>query len=539
MLTVLFIACRSPLPGASADTDAPADVVPQPGLLLGGVVACAEPERRDTEGPVFQPNLGADWTAYTSEISAFGAAVEDFTGDGLIDIFLPDHDGCALFSGQPDGTLSRREGALPEDCAGMGAAPADIDADGDLDILVATLESPELLLINDGSGIFTDEAAERGLHQELNDPTMGASWGDYDRDGDLDLFLANHSYRGDADGQLANPGVANRLMRNDGGGIFTDVTADTLSTAAQLGYTFLGGWHDLDMDGNPDLYIINDYGSRVYPNLLMMGDGNGTLTESDPAAGLTLAIDAMGLGVGDFSGDGRPDLAISDWGGVHLMISQEDSTWYDSTLASGMTTDHADQVVGWAMEFADPDNDADLDIFATFGPSPLDLPEDHTMENPDHQPDALWLNDGGTLTESAADWGLDSTGNNRGLVVADLNGDGWLDTLRRGILTGDTILHRSRCGAAAWISVRLQAAGENPAGIGARIETWQDGERQLRWISSGSTSLSSGGPLVAHFGLGDVDMLDRLEVFWPDGTTDAFTNIQTRQSVLIRQDEIE
>ena len=421
----------------------------------------------------------------------------------------------------------------------MGAAPVDIDVDGDLDIIVATLESPELLLINDGSGVFTDEAAERGLHQEQNDPSMGASWGDYDSDGDLDLFIANHSYRGKDGSHPPEPGVANRLMRNDGGGFFTDVTADTLSEAAQLGYTFLGGWHDLDMDGHQDLYIINDYGNQIYPNLLMKGDGAGTLTGAEPTSGLILGIDAMGLGVGDFSGDGRPDLAISDWGSLHLLISQESATWFDSTLVSGMTTEHDAQIVGWAMEFADPDNDADLDLLATFGPSPLNLPEGSTVENPDHQPDALWLNDGGTLTESAADWGLDSTGNNRGLVVADLNGDGWLDTLRRGLLTDDTILHRSRCGAAAWISVRLQAAGETPAGIGARIEAWQDGERQLRWISSGSTSLSSGGPLVAHFGLGDVDVLDRLEVIWPDGTSDAFTNIQTRQSVLIRQSEVE
>ena len=539
---LFLLACHGPpttSPPDSADSDTPVEIVEQPGLHLGGVVTCEDPTLRDTEGPMLQPDLGAAWADQPSKRSGFGAAVEDFNADGLIDIFLPDHDGCTLFLAQSDGTFARLPDATPEGCAGMGAAPADIDADGDLDLIVATIDTPEILLINDGTGHFNDEAEVRGLYAKLLDPTMGASWGDYDGDGDLDLFMANHSFRGESGSVPPAPGIPTRLMRNDGSGFFSDVSDAVLSEAARLGYSFLGGWHDLDADGNEDLYIVNDFGNRVFPNILLLGDGAGGLTEADPATGIVLGIDAMGLAVGDLTGDGLPDLAISDWGALHLMLSLEPGVWYDSALACGVTPAHADQVVGWAMEFADLDNDTDLDLVATFGPSPQELADATKYENPDFQPDGLWLNDGGAFTESSVAWGMDITTNNRGLVIADLNGDGWPDTLRRGILDDDTLIHHSRCGAAAWLGVRLEGIGENPAGIGARIEAWSGDVRQVRWIRSGSTGLASGGPLVAHFGLGEADVLDRLDVFWPSGTTSSFTDIETRQSVVISQTDSE
>ena len=546
MLLVL-LACTGPYRDGnstdSVDTGGPIEIVEQPGLTRGGVLTCADPGMRETSGPMFLPDLGADWASQKSDTSSAGAAVEDFNGDGLLDIFLSDHDRCQLYITQPDGTLTEESAErLPADCAGMGAAPADIDADGDIDIFVTATSDPELLLINDGVGTFTDEATARGLTVEEADPSMGASWGDLDADGDLDLFIANHTFRGGTGPTPPDPAYANRLMRNDGDGSFSAISA-TLPDSALLGYTFLGSWHDFNMDGHTDLYIINDYGDQVYENRLLLGDGSGGLTDADPDNGLNLPIDAMGLGVGDFNGDGLPDAVVSDWGSMHLMLSLEAGIWYDSTLASGLTATHSDTVIGWGVEFADPDNDADLDIIATFGPASVF--ESNTLDNPDNpdnpeiQPDGFWRNDGGTLTDAAADWGLDHTGNNRGLIVADLNGDGWLDTLRRGIKEGTSVIHHSRCGAEAWVTVRLEAAGENPAAIGARIVLEAGGDEQVRWIGSGSTGLSSGGPLMAHFGLNDATILDHLTVHWPDGTTNSFTNIETRQALVINQADSE
>ncbi len=529
-------ACTEPAPGVpdTGDTDAP--LPDQPGLIQGRAQDCAEPALRQSEGPMFLADPGADWTAWSGSAAGMGMAVEDLDGDGRLDIFLPDHDRCALFIAQPDGTYVEEAAArLPEGCAGMAAAPADLDSDGDIDLFVAAVEGDELLLINDGGGVFTDEAAARGLVLDSPDPSMGAAWGDLEGDGDLDLFIANHTFRGGAGPTPPDPAYPNRLLRNDGA-TFTDIS-DTLSEPARLGYTFLGGWHDLDGDGTADLYIVNDYGDRVYGNRLLLGDGQGGLRDADEDSGLNLSIDAMGLGVGDLNADGLPDLAISDWGSIHLMMSLEPGIWYDGALAAGLVASHTDSVVGWAMQLADLDNDADLDILSTFGPSSV-APQNGDP-NPEEQPDALWLSDGGAFTEVAASWGLDDTGNNRGLIVADLNGDGWLDTLRRAPLTGQAVIHHSRCGEAAWVTVRLIAEGGNRDGIGAKIVATEQGVSQTRWIDSGSTGLASGGPLVAHFGLGDTGVLDELTVTWPDGSLTRYTNIATRRALVISQADSE
>lgn len=531
LLTGLF-SCKGPGQPTPDTGDTAVTIVDQPGLIQGREMLCADPTLRQSEGPMFLADVGEDWSGQVGDESGMGMAVEDFDGDGRLDIFLPSHDRCDLFMAQPDGTYTEEGSSrLPAGCAGLAAAPADLEGDGDIDIFVAGVDTPEMLLVNDGGGTFVDEGASRGLTLVSPDPSMGGAWGDLEGDGDLDLFIANHTFREGGGPSPPDPAYANRLMVNDGAG-FLDHSA-TLTDPILRGYTFIAGWHDLDSDGSTDLYIVNDFGELVYENRLLLGDGAGGLIDVGGEPGLNLSINGMGLGMGDLNGDGLPDLAISDWGALHLMLSLEPGVWYDGALAAGLTPSHEDSVVGWAVELADIDNDADLDILTVFGPSHVKPRSD--LENPADQPDALWLNTDGTFSEVGAEWEVDATANNRGLVVADLNGDGWLDTLRRGPLEGRAVIHHSRCGEAAWVSVRLEAEGTNRGGIGARVVATEGGVSQTRWISSGSTGLASGGPLLAHFGLGSTSVLDALTVYWPDGDVSAFTNIPTRQALVVRQ----
>ncbi len=536
MLLHILLSCTGTDQTAPDSGDTAITIVDQPGLIQGREMLCEDPTLRVSEGPMFLADVGEDWAGQVGDESGMGMAVEDFDGDGRLDIFLPSHDRCDLFMAQADGTYTEESGSrLPASCAGISAAPADLEDDGDIDIFVAGIATPEMLLVNDGGGTFVDEAGPRGLTLKSPDPSMGGAWGDLEGDGDLDLFVSNHTFR---EGNAPSPpelAYANRLMINDGAG-FLDQSA-TLSEPVLRGYTFIAGWHDLDVDGSTDLYIVNDFGEQVYANHLLLGDSDGGLVDVGEDPGLNLAINGMGLGVGDLNGDGLPDLTVSGWGALHLMLSLESGVWYDGALASGLTPSHEDSVVGWAMELADIDNDADLDVLAVFGPS--HVKPNSSFANPDDQPDALWLNTDGALSEVGAEWGIDAIANNRGLVVADLNGDGWLDTLRRSPLEGKAVIHHSRCGEAAWVSVRLEAVGGNRSGIGARIVATEGGVSQTRWISSGSTGLASGGPLLAHFGLGSTSILDALTVYWPDGDVSAFTNIPTRQALVVRQADSE
>ncbi|MFT5679708.1 MAG: hypothetical protein ACI8RZ_000613 [Myxococcota bacterium] len=538
MLFILsgLLSCKGPGQASPDSGDTAVILLDQPGLIQDRVMACAEPELRQTLGPMFLADLGEDWANQIGDDSGMGMAVEDFDGDGRLDIFLPDHDGCTLYIAQPDGTYADESALrLPKVCAGISATPADLEGDGDIDLFLAGVATPEMLLVNDGGGTFVDEAEPRGLTLFSPDPSMGAAWGDLEGDGDLDLLVSNHTFREGEGPSPPQPAYTNRLLINDGD-TFSDLST-TLSERVLRGYTFIAGWHDFNVDGSPDVYIVNDFGEQVYENSLLLNDGLGGLIEADESTGLNLAINGMGLGVGDLNGDGLPDLAVSDWGSVHLMLSLEPGIWYDSALASGLVAAHTDSVVGWGVEMADFDNDADLDLMAVFGPSHVKPRID--LENPEDQPDALWLNDGGSFTDVGAEWGVDETANNRGLVIADLNGDGWLDTIRRSPLEGKAVVHLSRCGEDAWVTVRLVAEGGNPDGIGARIVATEDGVSQTRWITSGSTGLASGGPLMAHFGLGDAGVLDALAIHWPDGNTSEFTNISTRQALTVRQADSE
>jgi hypothetical protein len=185
---------------------------------------------------------------------------------------------------------------------------------------------------------------------------------------------------------------------------------------------------------------------------------------------------------------------------------------------------------GWGTELADLDNDGDLDLYVSFGGLP-DAPGGSM--NPMSQPDMLFLQESsGTFTEVAADWGVDDSASNRAVVTVDINGDGWLDLGRRTI-NGDAAFWMSRCGDAAWLKVYLEAPGPNPRGVGAVVLVRTGDRTQRRWLTVGGTGLQSSTELVAHFGLGDAESVDLLEVQWPDGMVSQFTDVGTKRSVVV------
>jgi hypothetical protein len=516
----------------------------------GEVVDCPDPGERESLGPLAVWDRGEAWAVQLpdglppgeSPRRGAGAAVADFDGDGMLDVFLPQKTACLLYMAR----LVEGENLLVDEsaerfpdartsCESWGASAVDYDGDGDIDLALARDGATDRLYINRGDGSFA--LAPGDLLGRATCGSRSASWGDMDADGDLDLFIARHHVLREGTDECAGSivtgsGDPNSLYENRGDGRLREVSHRLVGGAAN-GFTFLGAWLDVDGDRDQDLYLINDYGARFTTNMVLLNDGSGWFERASSRLGLDLGIDAMGLGVGDLNGDGIPDLAVSDISALHLMMSAEDG-WFDAALARGLVPDLArNQRAAWAIEIADMDNDGREDVVTVYGPTEDVLSGEES--GPIRQVDALFLQGpDGTFLDRARAWGWDSDAVGRGLVVADLDGDGWLDLLRTNYDGGPAEIHRSRCGANSWLKIRLQGRAWNHQAIGARVEIRAGARKWTRWLGTSSTGLASSGPAELHFGLGEVEEVDEVRVFWPDGGIDRVGPVLARQTLMVR-----
>lgn len=476
-----------------------------------GVQACSVPSDRDRLGP-FQRRESPGSAASRAYLWSGGILAGDLDNDGFLDVLAPSENVSHLFRGDADARLEPCDQRLAEFdlTMGTGGSVADQDGDGDLDVLILRYEQPAVMLRNEGGGTFSNVSSNMNI---TTGPTTSSAWGDLDGDGDLDLFIGSYGYLDDE----SRP-ARSYLFENAGDGTFYD-RSNQLPEILHQGYTRVGGFHDIDGDSFPELYVVNDMGS-VAPNILLRnvpdGSGGRRLVADANASGLDLAMSGGGLGVGDVNGDERPDFLIPQWDQISLMVSSETGLWFDHAAASGLRPS-GDQRVGWGAELADLDNDGDLDGVVAYGAFEVDIPN---WENPSQQPDALFVQDeNGNFEDLAPEWGIDDPGKNRGFVVADFDDDGWLDVVKRD-LDGPNVLYVSRCGREHWLKVRLSDPGiQNRFAIGARIRVIaDDGRHWTRWITAGGTGYGTGGPPEVHFGLADVSEIDRVEIRWPDGS---------------------
>jgi len=537
------------------DTGEPPPPEPVAVTVQSEPIVCEEPELRAELGPMWlsgpygdwgdQNGLANLWSLYGGQ----GLAVSDFDGDGWPDVFLPNADGDQLFMGHGGSVwIDESDARLPgEDDVGVGATAVDVDGDGDVDLFVAVLLAPNRLLINDGSGHFESVSAPwlEGQTRLSN----GSAWSDIDSDGDLDAFVAHYGNWSEAWLEAVpmapiEPAM-DALWINDGSGGF-DNGDDRFATFSPIdAFTFMGGFWDVDQDGDGDLLTVNDYRFEydwAQPIRLLINEG-GMFVDPPESVGLNLEVEGMGLGVGEINGDGLLDFVVQAWS-THLMLSDGGGGYFESAAARGISASSTQQV-GWGVELADLDNDGRLDLSVAYGLLPPDevtmgpMPEivlgDLLNMNRVEQPDALFIQDSsGNFSDVAEDWGVDHAGISRGFVLADLNRDGFLDRVGRD-LWGPAQMFLSRCDDSAWLLVSLKQPGHNPFAIGAQVVASVGEQRWTRWVHAGSTNLSSGGPSEVHIGLGGTDRLDRLEVRWPDGEFSVLEDVETRAALVIER----
>ena len=540
--------------------------------------------------PVFEEvseQSGAAFIHYRSQpdiipLSA-GVVVFDYNGDGWQDAYVtttPDIAGLApegddkngLFRNNGDGTFTNvAEDAGVTDAAGRGngGCAADYDNDGDQDLFVANWGASKLFR-NDGDGKFTDVAESAGLA----DPdgayrSMGCAWGDYDRDGWLDFIVVRHIDESNPDAFTQRAYYLDArplaLFRNDGDGALTEVThllGATPSPSREAGAFgrvwgagFQPAWVDYDNDGDLDLYVVNDFGEYVHPNVLWRNDGPAqdggrphpsplpggegvrewVFTDVSQESGAGIAMSGRGLAVSDYNSDGYLDMFITNIADNVLLTNDGGDTFRDAAGDMGVAYGEfrRQQRVSWGTVFFDYDNDGYEDLYVASGF--LDTDDINRRE----QPNLLFRNDGAggfedvSAISGAADWG---TG--RGVAYADFDGDGCLDlflvNMGRSAAMGEPArLYHNRCvWGNNWLTVKTVGTASNRDGIGARITLTANGRAQIREIAAGSSN-SSQNMLPVHFGLGQAKVVDELRIKWPSGTLQTLRDVAPNQVLTV------
>jgi hypothetical protein len=568
-----------------------------PGPVERDYHAVAKPAAKGPKSPIEGTPLGVDFVdvvkdaglasktiyggerknKYLLETTGCGLAFYDYDNDGWLDIFLVNgwrlegfpqgqapH--CHLFKNNRDGTFTDvTKGSGLEHKTGWGQAccVGDYDNDGHDDLFV-TYYGQNVLYRNNGDGTFTDVSEKAGLLQPGPKTrwNTGCTFVDYDKDGHLDLFVANYvdfdlktapppeagpcTYKGVlvACGPPGLPGGKNILYHNNGDGTFTDVSqkAGIWNTTGMYGLSVAAS--DLDNDGWPDIYVANDSSTAT----LYQNQKDGTFKDIAIEAGAALSPEGkpqagMGVSIGDYNRDGNLDVVKTNFAGDtdSLYTNLGDGNFEDRTYPSGLGVNT--RLLGWGVGFFDMDNDGWLDILMSNGHVYPEVDVSKTdLKYAEHKYLYRNLRNGRfeEVTEKGGP-GIMESAPARGCAFGDYNNDGSIDI---GVNCVNAIPQLLRCDSSLqrnWIKIKLVGKKSNRSGIGTRAIVVATNDpaagkplTQIDELRSGGSYFSQ-NDLRMHFGLDRATKVDTVELRWLSGQVDKLENLEPNRLYVIEE----
>jgi len=500
---------------------------------------------------------GKDTKKYIIETTGTGAAIFDYDNDGWPDIFLvngttlegfPTGEAPTnhLYRNNHDGTFTdvTLKAGLNVTGWGQGVCVGDYDNDGWEDLYVTYYGKNRLF--HNQNGVFTEVAEKAGVAGSGKAWGTGCAWVDYDRDGHLDLMIANY-----VDFDLATapaPGerpscmwkgvpvmcgprglasAKNILYHNRGDGTFEDVTTKAHIDRTDGHYAFSVSTLDFDDDGWPDIYVACD----STPSILYRNNHDGSFTDVGVTAGAAFNEDGreqagMGSTIGDYNGDGHLDIFKTNFSDdtSTLYRNNGDGTFDDVTTAAGLGL--YTKYLGWGTMFLDFDNDGWPDLLLVNGHVYPEVDKNNLGSNYE-EPRILYHNLGkGTFADISpgAGPGINARASSRGLAIGDLWNDGRISAVITNLNTLPSLLVNQVRSANHWIGIRTVGTKSNRDGIGARISVTAGARILVDEVRSGS-SYNSSSDMRVHFGLGSATTVNSVQIRWPSGLQEHFDNL--------------
>lgn len=493
---------------------------------------------------------------YILETTGSGVAILDYDHDGWPDIFLVNGDAFAfepghavdhtshLYHNNHDGTFTdvTRAAGLDVTGWGQGVCVGDYDNDG-YDDLYVTYYGKNRLFHNERNGTFKDVSKEAGVAGSGKDWGTGCAFVDYDRDGKLDLMVANY-----VDFDLATipkpgegvrciwkgtpvmcgprglPSSPNILYHNEGNGRFADVSKSSGIEKTYGHYCLSVSTLDYNDDGWPDIYVACD----STPSILYRNNRDGTFTDVAVEAGAAYDEDGreqagMGSAIGDYDGDGRPDIFKTNFSDdVSSLYRNDGDGTFTSTIQQaglGLNT----QYLGWGVAFLDADNDGWLDLLLVNGHVYPEVDTAH-LGSTYKEPCLFYWNTGHATFKDlskVAGPGCTTMASSRGLAIADLWNDGRLSAVINNIDGRPKLLVNLAPNQNHWLGVSLEGTRSNRDGIGAKVTVVTTNRRYVQEVRSGSSYISNNDRRL-HFGLGTTASINQIAVRWPSGLEEIF-----------------
>lgn len=474
------------------------------------------------------PTQGIEHTVITQlQFGGHGVSFFDFDNDGWDDItFIQESDSVLLFKNN-NGIFEQ----IPSVAFQVGqirqALWVDYDNDGDNDLFVTSTNGFSRLYQNDGNFIFTDVTVAAGISTAVAN-NFGVSFADYDRDGHLDFYLARYQMSGDT----LNPAHVNVLYHNNGNGTFTDVTT-LLGVGDSIQPSFMGAWIDVDRNGWPDLFVIND--RVLWGNTLFMNNGDGTFSDFTVQSGLEMfGQDPMGVTFDDFDNDGDIDIILSNGGPptkpVRFYVNQGDSTFNEVAQNYGIDVP-VTFMCTWGGSWFDAENDGFLDLYLTTG---FLIQATGEVRNYFFR-----SNQAALFADSPFAFLGDHVAASYSVAKGDIDNDGLADLVVQNAKNYNSFIWKNNFGQASnnnYLKLTLNGTVSNKMAIGSWINVYAQNNLYSYYTRCGESFISQDSQHHI-FGLASAEIVDSIVVEYPSGIIDHYYNVLVNQSLTLIEGE--